>query len=159
MVIKDVLYNSHNHWVGSSYIDNNAWIIYSDYGTYSAAFSFGSRTMKEFLNGCNSDYLCRKMLEKRDRQVINWEKTVKELKKQILESRRENIITRQEARDYFDAFLYLDGEEKEYQFHPDSYPEWYEHIVYDESSESICLKKYVLEPFLGMFKKQMEENN
>ena len=33
---------------------------------------------------------------------------------------------------------------------------WYDFLVYEESNSSMYFKKYVIEPFLEMFKKEIE---
>ena len=90
MMIKDVLRNEHGSWVGNFYCDDNSWIIYSDYGTYTNTFHYSFGTLKQFLVHCNSDYLCRKLLPVEEREEIDWELSKKQIMKSILEGRRNN---------------------------------------------------------------------
>ncbi len=134
-------------------MDGKLWIVVSDYGNFAHPFHFSSGTLKQFLCTTNSDYLCRKFLTPKERYEVDWEATVKVIKKTILEQRRNKDISENDARNWFNSFDYIESEE-EYKFEYDAFPEWYEYIIEKETSQSINLKKYVIEPLLELFKKQ-----
>lgn len=104
-MLKDVLKSKYG-WVGNSYCDDNLWILATDYGTYSCFFHYSSGTLKDFLVKCASDYLARKLLPEEERRTLNWDKTVIELKKYVLESRRSRDISEQTAKDLWFNLTY-----------------------------------------------------
>lgn len=158
MLTKDVLYNSNHYWVGASYCDEDdkLWVLATDYGTYSQRFHFSSGTLKEFLVTCSSDYLVRKLIPLEERRTLNWDDSVIELKKYVLESRRSRDISEQTAKDLWFNLCYNSESEHQYAYSDGTVYGWYEYVVYDESSTSIAFKKYVIEPLLEKFKKEIE---
>lgn len=146
-------------WVGNSYCDENLWILVTDYGTYSCFFHYSSGTLKEFLVNCNSDYLIRKLIPQEERRTLNWDASVIELKKQVLESRRSRDITEETAKDRWFSLCWSAESEHQYAYSDDTVPDWYDYLKYDESNGSIAFKKYVIEPFLEIFKKEIESEN
>lgn len=154
-MLKNVLKSQYG-WVGNSYCDENLWILATDYGTYSCFFHYSSGTLKEFLVSCNSEYLVRKLIPQEERRTLNWDQTVKDLKKHVLESRRSRDISETTAKDLWFNLCWNSECEQQYAYSDETVDDWYEFVVYDESNQSIAFRKYVIEPFLEIYKKEIE---
>lgn len=79
--------------------------INSSFGCYGHYFGhLGSRTFKDFLTNCEPSYLIYK-LSGRAGEVFDAKATVKELTKLLLEHRKTGEVSREDARQAYDAVL------------------------------------------------------
>lgn len=154
MLERHEIFDKHNHWVCTAYLDENLWTISSDYGNYSYRFHFSNCTLKEFLSSCSSDYLAGKLVHYDEKHVSNWDLTKIELKKEILRSRREREISEETANDLWFSLKYSESID-EYGFSEDPLDDWYEMIVKELSPTYKAVKEYVVEKLLEIYRKEV----
>ena len=81
--------------------DNGQLSILSDYGEWAYWwYSFGD-DFKSFLCGINRDYVIEKLSN--GHRELNFEKTIANLKNDIVEYRNDDLISSEEANDYWDG--------------------------------------------------------
>lgn len=75
--------------------------IHSDFGNWAYSWhSIGCATLKQFLTECDDDYLCRKFCG--SKEFVNVKKTIKEIRREILEKRENDEISKELARNAFE---------------------------------------------------------
>jgi hypothetical protein len=157
-ILKDVIHNRHGHWVANSYIDENLWFIYSDYGSVAYCWgSIGCDTLKEFIVSADEYYLTKKLVEYDKQREVDWEATKKSIKKWILEERRCGDSSKEDARELFDDLYYCECVE-EYSHQTNTVSDFWEYIVYVESNYSKALREQVIKPLKELFAKQIKES-
>lgn len=135
-------------------IDDSSWMFscISDAGNFSYRWpSERHRTFKKFLTQIDMGYLMRK-IEPRAKN-FDYELTIKELKNSIFEQRRENNITKEQAKKDFEALKYLEYENSPdlimYQLientkiFSDDYSWTADKMVYNHSPEAISFTEVV----------------
>lgn len=83
--------------------------LVTDYGNWSHRWSqagLGDRTLHTFLARAGADYVLRKVMDSKQREVFSKAKTVASLRDAVCQRRREGACTREEAREAWEA---LDG--------------------------------------------------
>ena len=156
MLERHEIFDKNGHWVVTAYLDEKLWTLASDYGTYSNRFYFSDGTLKEFLAWCSSDYLTRKLVPHDDQYTDNWELTKIELKKHILERRREKDISEEQAKEFWFSLTYCDSVE-EYALSENPVDDYYEFVVQEKSITFKAVKEYVVEKLIEIYKKETEK--
>lgn len=92
------------------FLDSNATSgtisIVSSYGNYSYYFSSTGMNFKDFLSKLNFDYFMKKTYPKY--MKFNFEDTINQYKATILEDRRNQDITKEEALEYWEDLNYIE---------------------------------------------------
>ncbi len=151
----DTLLNDNKYWIGTSYIDDQTWVLYTDYGTYGYHWhSIGEGyTLKKFIVKCSPEYLVHKLINHKELEEIDWDSTKKEIIKYILESRMSGDITSEEARYRYDNIKYIEHED-EYAHSLDPIDDWWEFIVRKPTHVYENWTKTIIPGFQKMFKDQ-----
>ena len=120
-------------WPGGGSID-----IQSDYGDYSYFWnSIGKRSFKDFLLGLNPGYFFGKCMGN-DYKVHDPEGTEKQLKKVIIELRREGELDKKSARECWDEMALVDFYSSESYYHS---------IVESDLWETVCGEDHYSVPY------------
>jgi len=83
----------------------------SDYGNYANTWTaIGSRTFKQFLCGLDMDYFLKKT-RPRDYRIFDAEKTCKQIKENIIESRKNNDLSKEDARTCWEEIDDIENED------------------------------------------------
>lgn len=156
-ILKDVIHNSYGHWVANSYIDENLWLIYSDYGNAAYCWSStGCDTLKEFIVSADEYYLTKKLVEYDKQREVDWELTKKSIKRWILEERRCGDRSKEEARELWDDLYYCESVD-EYSHQTNTVSDFWEYIIYVESNYNKGFREQVIRPLKELFKNQIQE--
>lgn len=152
----DTLFNENKYWIGTSYIDDQTWVLYTDYGTYGYHWhSIGEGyTLKKFITKCSPEYLVHKLIDHKELEVIDWDGTKNAIIKYILESRRSKDISSEEARDLLDNIKYVEHED-EYAHSSEPIDDWWEYIVRKPTHVYENWTKMIIPGFQKMFKDQL----
>lgn len=84
--------------------------ITSDYGNWSYQWGSMGSDIRSFLITISDNYLIDKLTmdKPNDRKFFEFDKTITEMKRQIIEMRKDNYITKELARDAYDEVLDLE---------------------------------------------------
>ena len=113
--------------------------------------------MKEFITRTDEHYLTKKLIDSEQRTEVDWETTKLSIKKWILQERRRNDLTIDNARELWDDLYYCDYLDQ-YQHQEHTVDDFYEFIVHKESSRSQAFREEVIRPLKELFTKQVQES-
>lgn len=86
---------------------NGTLSVHSDFGNWAYSWtSIGQPSLKHFLIECDTDYVSSKFVG--SKRFVNVEETIKAIKADIIEKRKNNECTEEEARRAIDELGYLD---------------------------------------------------
>lgn len=130
------------------WVTDDGWIsIMSDYGNYGHIFDAPGCEFRRFLSNAYEGYITDK-LAYGSREVIRAEESVARVRKRICEWRRENILTRERAREEWELIdRYQDLEDPCNQVH------WYEETTFNEPYDLFVYERAAL-PRIREFMKQ-----
>jgi len=164
-------------WILATFDEKSGMVaIHSSFVT--CAYSWptpgrGEESLKEFFLSASADYLCDKFSydhERTFREQFSFHKTVKRLKKLILEDRKTNNIDKETAREWYDDLDNLDdvqdatyfqlqlddvGNDKEFLNHLGS--DWYEYLQYAPSHKYNALENVVIPIIKKTLKDELEQ--
>jgi len=133
---------------------------YTSYGSYNFRWSSPGSDFRKFLTQINYGYAMGKFLGARE--VLDIDATIKRLKADVRESRRDGGLTKEEAQECYEAIAscadYDQGafmqalSQTEYTTH---FPDWWEMGVYHYGSDAVGFWKNMWTPLVRFLKKQL----